>query len=102
MKFKGEFKDSNGDTIRGVFSIVDDDKRTPIILLVHGFSIDKDISPMPEFEGLLNKKGISTFRMDFFGHGESDGLFEDITISKGVDCVLQAINYLDLQGYEFR
>lgn len=99
MKYKAEFQDSIGNTLRGVFSTVKGDKDLPIVILVHGFTVSKDTSPMPEYEDILNKKNISTFRFDLFGHGDSDGLFEDNTISKGVDCVLSAIDFVSSLGF---
>jgi hypothetical protein len=50
-------------------------------------------------ERILNEKGISTFRFDFFGHGESGGKFEDVTTSEAVDDVLNAIKFLQESGY---
>jgi dipeptidyl aminopeptidase/acylaminoacyl peptidase len=48
---------------------------------------------------MLNARGISTFRFDFFGHGESEGKFEDITLSEAVSDVLRAIHFLMDSGY---
>jgi len=51
-------------------------------------------------EEILNQQRISTFRFDFFGHGESEGKFEKITTSEAVDDVLNAIQFLKGLGYE--
>jgi hypothetical protein len=48
---------------------------------------------------MLDKKNISTFRFDIYGHGESEGKFENITISEAVDDILNAIEHLKKQGY---
>ncbi len=49
---------------------------------------------------MLNKKGFSTFRFDFFGHGESAGEFKEITLSEAVDDVQSAIRFVKDFGYE--
>ena len=51
-------------------------------------------------EEILNKNGISTFRFDFFGHGESEGKFEEITTSEAVDDIQNAIQFLKASGYK--
>ena len=51
-------------------------------------------------ENLLNKAGIATFRFDFFGHGESEGEFENVTVSQGVEDILNAHRFLESLGFE--
>ncbi len=43
---------------------------------------------------LLLEKDISTFRFDFFGHGESDGPFADLTVTRAVQQTLNLIHYM--------
>ncbi|GAH38486.1 unnamed protein product, partial [marine sediment metagenome] len=69
------------------------------MILCHGFSTCKDSYTYVRLEEILNGKGISTFRFDFFAHGESEGEFEDITISEAVDDILNAIRFLKESGY---
>jgi len=99
MQEKVYFKNSKGDKICGVLSSPTDDISKPIIILCHGFSTSKDNSTNTHLERILNKSNISTFRFDFFGHGESEGLFEDITTSEAVDDILNAIKYLISKSY---
>ena len=42
---------------------------------------------------------IATFRFDFFGHGESGGKFEDVTVSEGFDDILCAIKFVKSLGF---
>ena len=51
-------------------------------------------------EEILNRRKISTFRFDFFGHGESAGEFENITTSEAVDNVQSAIRFVKESGYD--
>lgn len=47
----------------------------------------------------MEKNGLATFSFDFFGHGESEGKFEDLTITEGVKDVLAAIEFVKSKGY---
>ena len=98
MQEKVYFENSKGDKLCGILSDPIGDKR-PMIILCHGFSTGKDATTCVKLEKILNGKEISTFRFDFFGHGESDGKFENITISEAVDDILNAIKFLKAKGY---
>jgi pimeloyl-ACP methyl ester carboxylesterase len=99
MQEKIYFNNSKGDKICGVLSNPTDDTSRPIIILCHGFSTSKNNHTNTQLERILNKSSISTFRFDFFGHGESDGLFENITTSEAVDDILSAIKFLKSKSY---
>ncbi|MFH1637243.1 MAG: alpha/beta fold hydrolase [Candidatus Woesearchaeota archaeon] len=95
MQEKVFFENSNGIKLCGILS----NNGNPVIILCHGFSTSKESRTYVKLEAMLNDKGFSTFRFDFFGHGESGGKFEDITISEAVDDVLNAIKFLKRKGY---
>jgi len=99
MKEKVYFKNSKGDKLCGILSNPTDDVSKPIIILCHGLSSNKDTSTYMKLENVLNKKNISTFRFDFYAHGESEGKFEEITVSEGVDDVLKATAFLKNKEY---
>ncbi len=99
MEEKSFFKNSKGNNLCGIVSNPTSDKEKPIIILCHGFSTSKNSHTHVRLQDILNKNGISTFRFDFFGHGESEGEFENITISEAVDDILNAIKFLKEQGY---
>lgn len=99
MKEKIYFTNSKGVKLCGILSNSTDDTSKPIIILCHGFTTSKDNGTNTQLEIILNEKEISTFRFDFFGHGESEGNFAEITISEGVDDTLRAIDYLKSLGY---
>ncbi len=100
MKEKLFFKNSKGNKLCGILSNPTSSKEKPIIILCHGFSTNKDANTYMRLEKTLNDKEISTFRFDFYGHGESEGKFEDITISEAVDDVLNAIKFIRDLGYK--
>ena len=99
MEEKVYFKNSKGLKLCSILSNPTSSKEKPIIILCHGFSTSKNSHTYVRLQEILNKYQISTFRFDFFGHGESEGKFEDITISEAVDDILNAIKFLKNQGY---
>lgn len=100
MKQKIFFENSKGIKLCGVLSNPTDDTTKPMIILCHGFSAGKEGRTYVRLEEILNGKGISTFRFDFFGHGESGGKFEEITTSEAIDDVLNAIKSIKDLGYK--
>jgi alpha/beta superfamily hydrolase len=100
MQKKIFFKNSRRLKLCGILSNPTNDKSAPIVIMCHGFATCKDSYTNKTLETMLNKKGIATFRFDFFGHGESAGKFEDITVSEGVDDTLSAISFIKKLGYK--
>jgi pimeloyl-ACP methyl ester carboxylesterase len=100
MNQKVFFASHQNSKLCGILSDPSDDHLCPLIVLCHGFSTSKDGRTYISLEKRLNQGRVATFRFDFFGHGESEGKFEDITISEAVDDVLSAIRYVKDLGYE--
>jgi dipeptidyl aminopeptidase/acylaminoacyl peptidase len=99
MKEKLFFKNSRGNKLCAILSNPTSDKSKPVIILCHGFATSKDGFTFTRLEEILGRKGISTFRFDFFGHGESEGKLEEITASEAVDDILKALEFLQNKGY---
>lgn len=99
MKRKIFFRSSKGHRLCGILSDSAGDIRRPMIVLCHGFSTSKDGRTYMRLEEKLNQQKFSTFRFDFFGHGESEGKFAEITISEAVDDVRSAIRFMKDTGY---
>ena len=99
MKEKVFFQNSSGVKLCGILSNPTTEKGKPIVILCHGFFRSKDGKTYVGLERILNEKGISTFRFDFFGHGESGGKFEEVTTSEAADDALNAIKFLKESGY---
>ena len=100
MEEKVYFNNSKGDKLCGILLNPTMDRSKPIIILVHGFSSNKNTKGFLLLRELLKQKNISTFRIDIYGHGESEGKLENITVSEGVDDIISAINYLKNCGYK--
>lgn len=97
MEEKIFFKNSKGENICGLLSIVGKDK---IAVLCHGHSSGKNNKTYRTITPILNNQGISTFRFDFYGNGESDGKFEESDLSESIDDTLQAIKLVKEKGFK--
>ncbi|MBR9676027.1 alpha/beta hydrolase [Candidatus Woesearchaeota archaeon] len=94
---KISFKNSNGLKIVGVLERISDDKR--VVILIHGYSSNKDRRSTKQLAEELSSRKINSFRLDLGGSGESEGDFGKQTISGWVDDVLSAIKLLESKGY---
>lgn len=76
-----------GETMRGMEHFPDDAKHPlPAVILYHGFTANK-LQEHRMFLKLcreLESQGTACFRFDFLGSGESDGNFEQMTVSREV------------------
>lgn len=100
MEEKVYFENSKGDKLCGILANPLGDKSKPIIIIVHGFSSHKNKPKFISLASILANSNISSFRFDIWGHGESEGIFEDITITEAVDDILKSIKFLKSQGYQ--
>lgn len=91
------FKNSKGDKLVGILTKTN--HKDWILIMAHGFSSNKNTKNFVKLSEMLQEKDISTLRFDFWGHGESEGKFENITISEAVDDILRAIKFVKGLGY---
>ena len=99
MQEKLFYLNSKGEKLCAVISKPAEDFKAPIIILCHGFDSSKEARSVLALEKELNVKNLNTFRIDLYAHGESDGKFENITVSEAVDDILRAISFLKSQGF---
>lgn len=92
--FKSRYK------ICGVLNIPNVSDNRIIILCHGGGASSKESSTNVDLEKEFQKIGISTFRFDFTGHGESEGKPEDFTIQQGIEDIFSAMNFLRTKGYK--
>jgi len=73
-------------------------KAKTITILSHGFASNKESQVYKDLEKELNKLGIGTLRYDYYGHGERPEKLEDITLTRAVQSLQDAIEYAKNQG----
>jgi pimeloyl-ACP methyl ester carboxylesterase len=68
----------------------------PALALFHGFSGNRMESNFlfVAFSRLLAEQGIASVRFDFLGSGESDGRFEDMTLSSQIEDAHRVLDFL--------
>lgn len=93
------FKSSDNTERAGIFSGDFENITAPVFILCHGHGSHKNSKTFVSLKEKLDGDGISTFRFDFFGHGESEGKLEDINCTRAIDDVLCAIRFLQKDGY---
>ncbi len=74
-KHKLTFKGSNNNTLVAEFDTPDNVEQRFIALYAPCFTCTKNLRAIKYISKMLNKKGISLFRFDFPGLGESEGDF---------------------------
>ena len=85
---------SNGRIIKGILDIPNVPDPIPGMILCHGLTNDKFTCPLIEDASrFFVARGTAVLRFDFFGSGESDGVFRDKTISEMITNLGDAISY---------
>lgn len=97
MEEKVFFDDINDNKVCGILSSMGID--TPIVIMCHGFTTNKNSKKLLRLQKELNNKHISTLRIDLFAHGESEGNFEDITLTNAINSAFGAINFCKEKGF---
>jgi hypothetical protein len=92
------FRDKTGNRISGLLA-------TPaggtdrLAVLCHGFLSTKNSATNKALTAMLVPQGIATFRFDFFGHGESEGPFERLTVGTAVQQTRAALALVASRGF---
>jgi len=93
MQKKVFFKNSKGLKLAGILHVPKNKKDIGIII-VPGFAGGKDRNVIPALATALEGNGFLTLRFDLAGSGDSEGKFEDGTITKHVEDVKAAIDFI--------
>ncbi|HEV2352077.1 MAG TPA: alpha/beta fold hydrolase [Terriglobia bacterium] len=96
-----EFNNRSGKRLRGVIhrSPLPARYGTPGVIFFHGFTGDRMESHwiFVKCARALARAGIASLRFDFFGSGESDGEFRQVTLQGEISDALAAIHYFRWQ-----
>lgn len=71
-----------------------------VVIICHGFGSSQNSSKIKAFTSALSEYQYDVLTFDFFGHGESQGAFEDLTISKCTANLASIIAWAHGQGYK--
>lgn len=93
------FKDEQGHLVSAVLSRPSKPSRA-VVVLCHGFLSNKNSTTNKALTRLLNDAGLATFRFDFFGQGQSEGRFEDITVALAVRQADASVALMRSTGYD--
>jgi uncharacterized protein len=92
------FTDPSGHQISGIL-VSPTGGTDRLAVLCHGFLSNKNSATNRALTGILLPHGIATLRFDFFGHGDSEGPFEQLTVGIAVQQTLAALGLAASHGY---
>lgn len=70
------------------------------VIICHGLTSSKDSKTGTALREKLADNQITTLSIDLYAHGESSGEMADLTVSRAVDSVVAAYNYLKENGHK--
>ena len=89
----GTIKNQQGETIDYTFHVSDMSVRQ-VVVIGHGVTGNKDRPFVIALAEGLKEAGVNALRFSFSGNGESEGQFEESTVSKEVDDLISVIDTL--------
>jgi len=90
----------NGKTLRGMLHLPEGvSEKVPMVVMFHGFTGNKVESHFifVKMSRALEKVGIGSVRFDFYGSGESDGDFSEMTFSGELEDARQILDFVKRQ-----
>lgn len=94
---KLEITNSFGEKLAGMFESSDGSKK--LVILCHGRLCTKDKFFLPALSKALSENGFACFRFDFSGNGESQGSFEESTITKEISDIKAVADYFSKKRF---
>ena len=77
----------------GVLQTPDQQKNYPLVIIMHGFTGNKEEHLLTGLADALEKDGIASIRFDFNGHGKSEGRFQDMTVPNEIEDAKKVYDY---------
>ena len=68
-------------------------KKVPLVIVIHGFTGNKEEKHIVAISRMLNEIGFATLRADMYGHGSSEGNFSNHTLFKWLTNALTIIDF---------
>ena len=84
----------DGIRLSAVLEMPDDSPETcPLVIVIHGFTSNKERPYTLATCRAMRDAGFATLRVDMYGHGESDGEFQNHTLFKWLSNAMAVIDY---------
>jgi len=90
-----QFPNAAGQQLAGRIEMPAHGKPHAYALYAHCFTCGKDVRAAVDIARALCMQGIAVLRFDFTGIGESQGVFEDTTLSTNISDLVQAAAFLE-------
>jgi hypothetical protein len=74
-------------------------RKVPLAVFMHGVTLDKDSMPLMELTGHLVPSDIAVLSFDFYGHGQTGGVWDNMSVSKWIEDAEAILDYV--QGLSF-
>ena len=71
----------------------------PVVIVNHGLRGNQNEPFITDLADAILAEGLGVLRFDFNGHGQSEGKFEEMTVTSCVDDLKKAIEWLGAQPY---
>ncbi|MDS0524206.1 lysophospholipase [Clostridium sp. SHJSY1] len=71
-----------------------ENEKCPIVIIMHGFTSNRNNKLLVRITEKLLENGIASVRFDFNGHGDSEGLFEDMTVTNEIEDAGEILRYV--------
>ena len=68
-------------------------EKLPLMIIVHGFTGHMEENHIVAMADLATQLGMAALRVEMYGHGQSDGKFEDHNLLKWLDELLAVVDY---------
>jgi len=94
---KSIIKNSFGEKLVGILHTAA--KSNKLVVVCHGRVCTKEEHFYPELCERLTDNGFNSFRFDFSGNGESEGKFEDSSITKDIKDIKSVVDYFKKKGF---
>ncbi|KAJ3669602.1 hypothetical protein LUZ60_011552 [Juncus effusus] len=89
-------QNKHGEELVGILHKINSEN---LVILCHGFRASKDDNILVGIANELTKQGISAFRFDFAGNGESEGVFQYGNYNREADDLRAVVSYFSNQKY---
>jgi len=73
-------------------------KHAPLVILCHGLTANRNGALLRLIADSLEARGIASLRFDFNAHGESEGLFEKMTIPNEIEDARNVVRWAEADG----